>query len=57
MSQLPQHRGGYVTTREVEGGGVRGEGGVKLCDGSIHTVCEKRQTLNKPPIYAIVNSD
>ena len=24
--------GGYVTGREVEGGGVRGEWGAKLCD-------------------------
>ena len=46
--------GTYVTSRE---GRSEGEGGGKICDCSIYTVCEKRQTLNKPPIHAIVNYD
>ena len=49
--------GGLCTYQGGRGGRSEGGGGVKLCDCSIYTVCEKWQTLNKPPIYAVVNSD
>ena len=52
--------GSYVTAREVEGGGVRGEGGQTIglqYSYSIFLVWEKRQTLNKATIHAIVNYD